>query len=153
DAAGMAVANTFTLNTNFGALVQIPGTGITLNNEMDDFSAKPGSPNAFGLVQGTRNAIEPGKRMLSSMTPTILEKDGKLRAVLGSPGGPTITTTVAQVLLQLVDYSVPLERAIRAPRVHHQWLPDSILLEPGIPAQVQAELRAMGHALSSDPAI
>jgi gamma-glutamyltranspeptidase/glutathione hydrolase len=147
DAAGMAVANTYTLNTNFGALVQIPGTGVTLNNEMDDFTAKPGAPNAFGLVQGVRNGIEPGKRMLSSMSPTIVLQGGKLRAVLGSPGGPTITTTVAQVLLQLVDHEIPLDQAVLAPRVHHQWLPDEILFEPALSPAIAARLRALGHKL------
>lgn len=150
DGAGMAVANTFTLNTNFGALVQIPGTGVTLNNEMDDFTAKPGAPNAFGLVQGTRNAIVPGKRMLSSMSPTIVLHDGKLRAVLGSPGGPTITTTVAQVLMQLVDHGRSLEQAILAPRVHHQWLPDELLIEPRLAPTLQDELRTLGHRLAEE---
>ena len=112
DGAGMAVANTFTLNGGFGAKVQVPGTGVTLNNEMDDFTAKPGSPNMFGLVMGAQNAIQPGKRMLSSMTPTIVVKDGKLRAVVGSPGGPTIITTVAQIVMQLIDHQRPLVDAV-----------------------------------------
>ena len=112
DGAGMAVASTFTLNGGFGAKVQVPGTGVTLNNEMDDFTAKPGAPNMFGLVMGAQNAIQPGKRMLSSMTPTIVAKDGKLRAVVGSPGGPTIITTVAQIVLQLIDHQRPLVDAV-----------------------------------------
>ncbi|MET0343709.1 MAG: gamma-glutamyltransferase family protein [Polyangiales bacterium] len=153
DGRGMAVANTFTLNTSFGALVQIPGTGVTLNNEMDDFSAKPGSPNVFGLVQGAQNGIAPGKRMLSSMSPTIVEQDGKLRAVLGSPGGPTIINTVAQVLLQLVDHGRGLQEAVRAPRVHHQWLPDELLIEPGLGASVRAGLTARGHVLVEETSI
>lgn len=153
DGSGMAVANTFTLNTNFGALVQVPGTGLTLNNEMDDFSAKPGAKNVFGLVQGELNAIEPGKRMLSSMSPTIVLRSSNVRAVLGSPGGPTITTTVAQVLLQLLDYERPLTDAIAAPRVHEQWFPDEVLVEAALPQSTQHALRAMGHRLQEDAGI
>ncbi len=114
DGTGMAVANTFTLNGGFGAKLQVPGTGVTLNNEMDDFTAKPGSPNMFGLVMGAQNAIQPGKRMLSSMTPTIVAKDGKLRAVVGSPGGPTIITTVAQIVMQLDRSPAPAGRRRRS---------------------------------------
>ncbi len=150
DASGMAVANTFTLNTNFGALVQIPATGITLNNEMDDFTAKPGAPNLFELVQSAQNAIEPGKRMSSSMSPTIVLAKGKLRAVLGSPGGSTIPTTVAQILLQLIDHGRSLRDAVAAPRIHHQWLPDEIWYEPGVPAPTLGGLRRLGHALATD---
>ncbi len=153
DAQGMAVANTYTLNGYFGAKVQIPNTGVTLNNEMDDFTAKVGTPNMFGLIQGPQNSIEPGKRMLSSMTPTILVKDGKVRAVLGSPGGPTISTTVAQILLQLVDHGRSLSEAVAAPRVHHQWLPDQILHEEGLSSKLQSELAAMGHKLRARRAI
>ncbi len=146
DGDGNAVANTFTLNGGFGAKVMIPGTGIILNNEMDDFTAKPGEPNMFGLVQGPQNAIEPGKRMLSSMTPTIVVKDGQLRAVVGSPGGPTITTTVAQIILQLIDHGRTISEAVRSPRVHHQWLPDQIMHEPGLAPEVMKELESMGHS-------
>ncbi len=149
DERGMAVAVTFTLNGGFGAKVQIPGTGVTLNNEMDDFTAKVGAPNMFGLVQGPQNAIAPGKRMVSSMTPTIVSKDGKLRAVCGSPGGPTIITTVAQVLLQLIDHQRPLEDAIAATRVHHQWLPDRVLHEEDLDPELAAALVARGHELAS----
>jgi gamma-glutamyltranspeptidase / glutathione hydrolase len=149
DASGLAVANTYTLNAGFGAKVTVPGTGLILNNEMDDFTSKVGSPNMFGLVQGPQNGIEPGKRMLSSMSPTILSKDGKLRAVVGSPGGPTITTTVAQVVMQLIDHGRTLEQAVNAPRVHHQWLPDQIMHEPSLPASTVTELEAMGHKLKS----
>jgi gamma-glutamyltranspeptidase / glutathione hydrolase len=145
DASGMAVANTFTLNTSFGAQLQIPSTGVTLNNEMDDFTTQLGEPNLFGLVQGTQNAIAPGKRMLSSMTPTIVLRQGRLRAVLGSPGGPTITTTVAQLLLQMIDHGRSLQQAVRAPRLHHQWLPDEIAYEPGVSAAALAALRQRGH--------
>ena len=149
DAAGYAVSNTYTLNGGFGAKVQIPNTGVTLNNEMDDFTAKVGAPNMFGLIQGPQNAIEPGKRMLSSMTPTILLKDGKLRAVLGSPGGPTISTTVAQILLQLIDHHRSLAEAIAAPRVHHQWLPDQIFFEESLPVSLQEGLSKLGHKLKA----
>ncbi len=145
DGSGMAVANTYTLNAGFGAKVVIPGTGVLLNNEMDDFTSKVGSPNMFGLVQGPQNAIAPGKRMLSSMTPTILVKDGKLRAVLGSPGGPTITTTVAQLVMQLIDHGRTLQQAVEATRVHHQWLPDQILAEGTLSPTISSELQALGH--------
>jgi gamma-glutamyltranspeptidase/glutathione hydrolase len=147
DAAGMAVANTFTLNGGFGAKVQVPGTGVTLNNEMDDFTAKVGAPNMFGLVMGAQNAIQPGKRMLSSMTPTIVVKDGRLRAVIGSPGGPTIITTVAQIVMQLIDHQRPLADAVGAARVHHQWMPDRITYEEALPAATMAMLKDKGHAM------
>lgn len=149
DGAGLAVANTYTLNGNFGAKVIIPGTGVILNNEMDDFTSKVGAPNMFGLVQGPQNAIEPGKRMLSSMTPTIVVKDGKLRAIVGSPGGPTITTTVAQIVMQLIDHGRSLEQAVAATRVHHQWLPDQIWHEASLPEQKAEALEGMGHKLRS----
>ncbi len=149
DGQGMAVANTYTLNGGFGAKVQIPGTGVTLNNEMDDFTTKIGAPNMFGLVQGPQNAIAPGKRMLSSMTPTIVTKGGQLRAVVGSPGGPTISTTVAQIVLQLIDHDRSLEEAVAAPRVHHQWLPDMIWHESKLPAELVEQLEAKGHTLRS----
>jgi gamma-glutamyltranspeptidase/glutathione hydrolase len=149
DASGMAVANTYTLNGGFGARVVVPGTGVILNNEMDDFTSKVGSPNMFGLVQGPQNSIEPGKRMLSSMTPTIVVKDGKLRAVVGSPGGPTITTTVAQIVMQLIDHGRSLQQAVAATRVHHQWLPDQIWHEASLPANTMSELQALGHKLAS----
>jgi gamma-glutamyltranspeptidase/glutathione hydrolase len=153
DAGGMAVANTFTLNESFGARVQVPKTGVTLNNEMDDFTAKVGAPNLFGLVQGTQNAIEPGKRMLSSMSPTIVLRGERVRAVLGSPGGPTITTTVAQILMQLIDHGRSLEAAIAAPRVHHQWLPDQILIERRMPEATARALTALGHELAPEVGI
>jgi gamma-glutamyltranspeptidase / glutathione hydrolase len=146
DGAGMAVANTYTLNGGFGAKVQVPGTGVTLNNEMDDFTAKVGAPNMFGLVMGAQNAIQPGKRMLSSMTPTIVVKDGRLRAVVGSPGGPTIITTVAQIVMQLIDHRRPLADAVAAARVHHQWMPDEIVHE-ALPAPAIAALKDKGHAM------
>src|SRR5688572_8079464 len=149
DGSGLAVANTYTLNGGFGAKLIVPGTGVILNNEMDDFTSKVGSPNMFGLVQGPQNAIAPGKRMLSSMTPTIITKDGKLRAVVGSPGGPTITTTVAQIVMQLVDHGRSLEQAVSATRIHHQWLPDQIWHEDSLPKETSDALAAMGHKLQS----
>jgi len=153
DAEGMAVANTYTLNGDFGALVQIVGTGVILNDEMDDFTKKPGAPNQFGLIQGKQNAIAPGKRMLSSMSPTVIVRDGQLRAVVGSPGGPTIISTVAQIVLQLIDTSRSLEQAVGAVRIHHQWLPDEIQHEPGLPSETARALQAMGHRLREESSI
>ncbi|MFV8756476.1 gamma-glutamyltransferase [Nannocystaceae bacterium ST9] len=149
DGSGIAVANTYTLNGGFGAKLAIPGTGVLLNNEMDDFTTKVGSPNMFGLIQGPQNAIAPGKRMLSSMTPTIVVKDGKLRAIVGSPGGPTITTTVAQIILQLIDYGRPLEQAVRENRIHHQWMPDTVWHETEIEPKLAAGLKKRGHELQT----
>jgi gamma-glutamyltranspeptidase/glutathione hydrolase len=148
DAQGNAVSITTTLNGYFGCKVLVAGAGFFLNNEMDDFSVKPGVPNQFGLVGAEANAIQPGKRMLSSMTPTIVEKDGQLFLVLGSPGGSTIITSVFQTILNVVDHGMPLQRAVDAARAHHQWLPDRILLEPdSLPAAVGAGLRGLGHEL------
>ena len=149
DGKGMAVANTYTLNGGFGARVAVPGTGVIMNNEMDDFTAKVGSPNMFGLVQGPQNAIAPKKRMVSSMTPTVVTKDGKLRAVCGSPGGPTISTTVAQVLLQVIDHGRSMDQAIAATRIHHQWLPDMIMHEESLDKATAKALAARGHQLKS----
>ncbi len=146
DADGNAVATTTTLNGSYGNGQVVPGAGFLLNNEMDDFSAKPGTPNMFGLIGGEANAVGPGKRMLSSMTPTIVVKDGRTRLVLGSPGGSRIITTVLQVVLNVVDFTMDVQEAVDAPRFHHQWLPDVIRLEPqGFPADVVTALEAMGH--------
>ncbi len=153
DAQGNAVSNTYTLNTGYGAKYAIAGTGILLNNEMDDFAAIPGKPNAYGLIQGELNAIAPHKRMLSSMTPTIISKGGELRAVLGTPGGPTITTTVAQLTRALIDYDKPLDQALPALRAHHQWQPDTIVVEDSLPADVAAALEQRGHKLRKIPRI
>ncbi len=147
DADGNAVATTTTLNGSYGSGQMVTGAGFLLNNEMDDFSAKPGTPNMFGLVGGEANAVGPGKRMLSSMTPTILVKDGKTRLVVGSPGGSRIITTVLQVVLNVVDFKMNVQEAVDAPRFHHQWLPDAIRLErQGFPADVVTALEAMGHS-------
>lgn len=152
DAAGNAVANTYTLNTNFGSGVTVPGAGFLLNNEMDDFTSKAGVPNFFGLIQGQANAIEPRKRPLSSMTPTIVLKDGQVVLVLGSPGGPTIINTVLQVIVNVIDHRMQLDEAVAAPRIHHQWLPDHIRHEPhGLPEEVRDALAAMGHAFAPSP--
>ena len=124
DPAGNAVAVTTTLNDSFGLAVTAEGLGFLLNDEMDDFASKQGVPNMYGLIQGPANAIGPGKRPLSAMTPTIVLKDGKLFLVLGSPGGPTIITTVANVLMGVVDYGLDIQEAVNARRFHHQWLPD-----------------------------
>lgn len=148
DSLGNAVSITTTLNGNFGSKVMVDGGGFFLNNEMDDFSAKPGVPNMFGLVGKEANAIHPGKRMLSSMTPTILEKEGKLFMVLGAPGGSTIITAVLQTFLNVAEFEMSLADAVAAPRFHHQWLPDQILHEPDAftPAVADA-LEAKGHTL------
>jgi gamma-glutamyltranspeptidase/glutathione hydrolase len=146
DAEGQAVSITTTLNSNFGSKVWVRGGGFFLNNEMDDFSAKPGVPNQFGLVGAEANAIAPRKRMLSSMTPTIVERDGQLYMVLGAPGGSTIITAVFQVITNVTDFGMSLEEAVQAGRFHHQWLPDEILVERGaLPDSTMAELKAMGH--------
>jgi gamma-glutamyltranspeptidase/glutathione hydrolase len=131
DAQGNAVSCTTTLNGAYGSKVVVAGAGFLLNNEMDDFSSKAGVPNSYGLVGGVANAIQPGKRMLSSMTPTILSKNGKLALVTGSPGGSTIITTVLQSILSVVDYGANAEQAAAAPRLHHQWLPDQLDVDAG----------------------
>ena len=124
DPEGNAVAVTTTLNDDFGSRVTAEGLGFLLNDEMDDFASKQGVPNMFGLIQGPANAIGPGKRPLSAMAPTIVLKDGKLFLVLGSPGGPRIITTVANILMGVVDYGMNIQEAVNAPRFHQQWLPD-----------------------------
>lgn len=149
DSAGRAVAVTTTLNGFFGSAVTVPGAGFFLNNEMDDFTARPGVPNAYGLVQGEANAIRPGKRMLSSMSPTILVgRDGETRLVTGTPGGATIITTVFQVLSEVVDHGRDVGAAVASPRVHHQHLPDVVRWEPdGLRPAVVEELERRGHDL------
>jgi gamma-glutamyltranspeptidase/glutathione hydrolase len=146
DSAGNAVSVTTTLNGAFGAKVVAGSTGVLLNNEMDDFTVKPGVPNLFGLVQGRANAIAPGKRPLSSMTPTVVTRDGVLVLVIGSPGGPRIITTVLQVILNVFDHGMTVDEAIAAARLHHQWLPDALFVEPGrVSATAMGELQARGH--------
>jgi gamma-glutamyltranspeptidase/glutathione hydrolase len=149
DADGNAVAVTTTLNGSFGSKVTAEGLGFLMNNEMDDFSSKPGVPNMYGLIQGPANAIGPGKRPLSAMTPTIVLKDGKLFLVLGTPGGSTITTNVANILMGVVDYGLNIQQSVNAPRFHNQWLPDEILLEPiGFSPDTIGILDGMGHKVN-----
>lgn len=147
DAEGNAVSVTTTLNDSFGSRVTAEGLGFLLNDEMDDFAAKQGVPNAYGLIQGPANAIGPGKRPLSAMTPTIVLKNGKLFLVLGSPGGPTIITTVANVLIGVVDFGLDIQEAVNAPRFHHQWLPDQIFVEDRLSPDTMNVLRSKGHTL------
>ncbi len=146
DAAGNAVAITKTINTLYGSGITVPGTGILLNNEMDDFAKAPNEPNVFGLVD-TRgmNAIAPFKRPLSSMTPTIVTKDGHTVFVTGSPGGPRIISTTLLTILNFVDYGMDVQQAVSAPRFHHQWIPDKLYVEPATPDDVVEALRARGH--------
>ena len=147
DSAGNTVAVTYTLNGGYGSGVTVPGAGFLLNNEMDDFAAKPGAPNMFGLVQGEANDIQPGKRPLSSMTPTMLLKDGKPFLVLGAPGGSRIINGVFEVMLNVVDFHMNVQDAIDWPRFHHQWLPDTLFLEPGISPDTARLLEGMGYKL------
>jgi gamma-glutamyltranspeptidase / glutathione hydrolase len=153
DRAGNAVSVTYTINDSFGAKVIAGATGFFLNDEMDDFTAKPGAPNYYGLVQGNANAIAPGKRPLSSMTPTIVLKDGKPVLIVGAPGGARIITTVLEVIVNVIDYGLTLQEAVDAPRFHHQWLPDTLACEPhGLSADTAAELTRMGyHLLPLEP--
>jgi gamma-glutamyltranspeptidase/glutathione hydrolase len=148
DPAGNSVAVTTTLNNSFGSRVTAEGMGFLLNDEMDDFAAKQGVPNAFGLIQGPANAIDPEKRPLSAMTPTVVLKDGKLFLVLGSPGGPTIVTTVANILMGVVDFGLDIQEAVNAPRFHHQWLPDTILAEDRLSPDTLEILRSKGHKIT-----
>ncbi len=148
DSQGNAVAITYTLNNSYGSGVTVPGLGFLLNDEMDDFSAKPGVPNLFHLIQGEANAIQPGKRPVSSMTPTIVARDGKFFLMLGAPGGSRIINGVLQVLLNVVDFHMNAQDAVDWPRFHHQWMPDVLYVEKGISPDTMALLRAMGHDVS-----
>jgi gamma-glutamyltranspeptidase/glutathione hydrolase len=140
------VAITYTLNASYGSKLAVAGSGFLLNNEMDDFSIKPGVPNTYGLVGGEANRIEPGKRMLSSMSPTIVMKDKQPFLILGSPGGSRIITTVAEVILNFSRFDQPLPRAVAQPRFHHQWLPDVLYLEEGgFDINVTQSLIRFGH--------
>lgn len=149
DSDGNAVAVTTTLNDSFGSRVTAEGLGFLLNDEMDDFAAKTGVPNLYGLIQGPANAIGPGKRPLSAMTPTIVLKDGKLFLVLGSPGGPRIITTVANILMGVVDYGMNIQEAVNAPRFHNQWLPDVVNVERWFSPDAVRLLEQMGHKVES----
>lgn len=147
DSDGNAVSNTYTLNFPYGVGLVADGTGVLLNNELDDFTAAPGASNAFGLVGFEANLPGPGKRPLSSMSPTIVLKDGKPVLVTGSPGGSHIISTVIQVVVNVVDYHMDMPAAVAAPRLHHQWMPDQVRVERSLPTSVQAELQAKGHTL------
>lgn len=148
DGHGNAVSITTTLNSSFGNKVMVQGAGFFLNNEMDDFSSKPGTPNLYGLIGGEANAIAPNKRMLSSMTPTIVTYNDKLKMVLGTPGGSTIITSVYQTLLNVIDHGMGMQEAVNAKRVHHQWYPDEIRVETdALSNSTQAQLEALGHQL------
>ena len=149
DADGNAVACTETINLTFGSYVVVPETGLLLNNEMDDFAARPGTPNAFGLVQSEAAAVGPGRRPLSSMTPTILVRDGKAVLAVGASGGPRIITATLQVLLNRVRFDLPVAEAVAAPRQHHQWLPNRLLLEPAVRAAAGGSLAALGHEVET----
>jgi gamma-glutamyltranspeptidase/glutathione hydrolase len=153
DARGNAVSVTYTINDDFGAKVIAGDTGFFLNDEMDDFAAKPGAPNLFGLVQGQANAIAPGKRPLSSMTPTIVLKDGQPVLVVGAPGGSRIITTVLEIIVNVIDHGMTLQEAVDAPRLHHQWLPDTLAGEPSaLSPQTVRSLTHMGyHVVPLEP--
>lgn len=151
DADGNAVVNTYTLNFSYGSGITVPGAGFLLNNEMDDFSAKPGTPNGYGLLGDDANAIEPGKRPLSSMTPTFVFRDGKPWLATGSPGGSRIITTVLQVIINAIDHGMSVQDAVAAPRFHHQWYPDRLFMEPGFSPDTIAILQAIGHDVDVRP--
>jgi gamma-glutamyltranspeptidase/glutathione hydrolase len=153
DAKGNAVSLTYTLNGSYGSGVTVPGIGVLMNNEMDDFAAKPGHPNLFGLVQGEANAIQPGKRPLSSMTPTILTRNGELFMVLGGPGGGRIITSVLQTVVNVVDFGMNVRDAVDAPRFHHQWRPDAITLERGFSPDTVRLLEQRGHKVETTSSV
>jgi len=151
DPWGNAVSNTYTLNLSFGSGVVVEGAGFLLNNEMDDFSAKPGVPNAFGVVGGKANEIAPRKRMLSSMSPTMLLKDGQIVAVVGSPGGSTIITSVFQTLVNLIDFKMTAQQAVDATRVHHQLLPKNLIVfNPDLANKTKQQLQDKGYQLTKN---
>ena len=150
DKKGNAVSVTYTLNFSYGSGYSVDGAGFLLNNEMDDFSAKPGAPNGYGLIGGEFNKIEPRKRPLSSMTPMIVKRDGKVVLATGSPGGSTIITSVMQMVLNVIEWDMNLAEAVHQPRIHHQWLPDIVITEPGISKDTLNRLSAMGHNLPKD---
>jgi gamma-glutamyltranspeptidase/glutathione hydrolase len=148
DKDGNAVAVTTTLNGGYGSKTVVGGAGFLLNNEMDDFSVKPGVPNMYGAVGADANAVAPGKRMLSSMTPTIVLKDNKPYLIAGTPGGTTITTSVFQTLVNVIEFDMNAFDAVNKPKFHHQWLPDVVMIEPDFSATARAELQQMGYKIS-----
>ncbi len=152
DSAGYWVAITATVNTSFGSKLIVPGTGIVLNNEMDDFSSQPGVPNVFGLIGAENNAVAPGKRPLSSMSPTIvLDAEDNPVLTVGAAGGPKIISQVVQTIIRTLDYGEPLDTAVAAPRLHHQWRPDQVLAEEAVPARVRMGLEKIGHSIATLP--
>lgn len=153
DSFGNAVSNTYTINFSYGSGIVAEGTGFLLNNEMDDFSAKPGVPNAYGLIGGEANKIEPNKRMLSSMSPTIVKHQGKNFLVTGSPGGSRIITTTLQVIMNVIDHGLNIQSAVAAPRIHHQWLPDELRIEEGISIDTIKILQEKGHKVEQQEAM
>jgi gamma-glutamyltranspeptidase/glutathione hydrolase len=150
DRFGNAVANTYTLNFSYGLGLVAEGTGVLLNNELDDFAAKPGAPNAYGLIGGDANAPGPNKRPLSSMTPTIVLKDGKPFLVTGSPGGSRIITAVLQVISNVIDRKLAIAEAVAAPRIHDQWSPDEVVVERGLEPDIMQRLEGFGHKVTQD---
>ncbi len=153
DAAGTVVTNTYTLNDLYGSGVTAKGTGVLLNDEMDDFAARPGEPNMFGLIQGEKNSVQPGKRPLSSMSPTIvLRKDGSFWFAVGARGGPRIISAVTQIIINMIDHDMDIQAAIDSPRIHHQWLPDELLFEPyGMSPDSISILKSFGHKITPQP--
>ena len=147
DTYGNAVSNTYTINFSFGSGKMIPGTGMLINNEMDDFSSKPGTPNGYGLLGSEANAIEGNKRPLSSMTPTIIFKNDEPYVILGSPGGSRIITTVLQVALNVMDHDMNIAQAVHSPRIHHQWLPEVLMIEKGFGTDTEMLLKKKGYKL------
>ena len=148
DKDGNAVSITTTLNGGYGSRTVVSGAGFLLNNEMDDFSVKPGIPNMYGAVGNEKNAIAPNKRMLSSMTPTIVLKDGKPYIVIGTPGGTTIPTSVFQALVNIIDFGMSAEDAVNKPKFHHQWLPDEVSIEKDFDVTTKTKLEAMGYKMN-----
>ena len=153
DCHGNAAALTFTINGRYGSGVTVPGLGFLLNNNMNNFAVRPGKPNLYGMVHGEANAIAGGKRPLSSMAPTIVCRNGKSETVLGTPGGPTIVSAIAQALLYMIDFEWNPQDAVNAPRIHHQWMPDVLYLERGFPTDVTRALEALGHRLKYKPSL
>jgi gamma-glutamyltranspeptidase/glutathione hydrolase len=153
DTFGNAVSNTYTINFSYGSGIVVEGAGFLLNNEMDDFSAKPGVPNAYGLIGGEANKIEPNKRMLSSMSPTIVKHQGENFLITGSPGGSRIITTTLQVIMNVIDHGLNIQSAVAAPRIHHQWLPDELRIEEGISMDTIKILQEKGHRVKQQEAM
>jgi gamma-glutamyltranspeptidase/glutathione hydrolase len=152
DQEGNVASTTTTINDSYGNKITVEGAGFLLNNEMDDFAPKPGAANAYGLIQGEANAVAARKRPLSSMTPTILLREGRFFFAVGSPGGPTIINTVMQVIINVIDHGMNIQQAVDAPRVHHQWLPDQVTWEPlGLVPDVRRALESRGHKLIERP--